>query len=168
IFAMLGAIMFSSKQLLEFLPNVELVSTLTMVYTLVYRKCALIPIFLFILMEGLLHGFSTWWLPYFYLWPSLWGITMLLPKRLPRRLQTPVYAVTCGLFGLAYGSLYAPFQAVVFLNCDYRATLNWIVAGLPWDVVHAEGNLAMGLLIVPLADLLRKLEARLSGSSVPS
>ena len=61
VFAMLGTIMFLSKQVLEFLPNVELVSTLTMVYTLVYRRQALIPIFLFILMEGVLWGFGLWW-----------------------------------------------------------------------------------------------------------
>ena len=42
IFALLGTMQFCSKQALEFAPNVELVSTLTMVYTLVYRKYALI------------------------------------------------------------------------------------------------------------------------------
>ena len=81
LFAMLGAIQFGSKQLLEFLPNVELVSTLTMVYTLVYRRQALIPIYVFVLMEGVLWGFGTWWIPYLYLWTVLWGVTMLLPRR---------------------------------------------------------------------------------------
>ena len=81
LFSMLGGLMFLSKQALEFLPNVELVSTLTMVYTLVYRKWALIPVFLFIGLEGTLWGFSTWWIPYLYLWPILWGVTMLLPRR---------------------------------------------------------------------------------------
>ena len=69
VFALLGTIQFLSKQMLEALPNVELVSTLTMVYTLVYRRQALIPIFLFILMEGVLWGFGLWWFPYLYLWP---------------------------------------------------------------------------------------------------
>ena len=160
IFAMLGAIQFGSKQALEFLPNVELVSCLTMVYTLVYRRWALIPIFLFIAMEGALWGFSTWWLPYLYLWPVLWGVTMLLPKRMPPWLQAPVYAVVCGLFGLAYGTLYAPFQCYAFLNGDWNRTLTWIAVGFPWDVIHGAGNLAMGLLIVPLTTLLRSLEAR--------
>ena len=83
IFAMLGTIQFVSKQALEFLPNVELVSTLTMVYTLVYRKRGLIPVLVFILMEGLLWGFSVWWFPYLYLWPILWAVTMALPKLMP-------------------------------------------------------------------------------------
>ena len=158
VFAMLGTLMFLSKQLLEFLPNVELVSTLTMVYTLVYRRQALIPLYLFIFMEGVLAGFGLWWYPYLYLWLILWAVTMLLPKRMPLWLQVPVYAGCCGLFGLAYGSLYAPYQAAVFLGWDLNKMLAWIVAGLPWDLTHALGNLALGTLIVPLRNQLERLE----------
>ena len=161
IFSNLAAIQFGAKQLLELLPNVELVSTLTMVYTLVYRKWALIPVFLFIGMEGILWGFSSWWIPYLYLWPVLWGITMLLPKELPPKWGVTVYAGVCGLFGLAYGSLYALFQCYAFLKGDWSKTLTWIAAGLPWDVNHALGNLALGTLIVPLTALLRSLENRM-------
>ena len=158
VFAMLGTILFLSKQVLAFLPNVELVSTLTMVYTLVYRRQALIPIFLFILMQGVVAGFGLWWVPYFYLWPFLWGVTMLLPGKLPPKLAKPVYAVVCGLFGMAYGTLYAPFQTLVFFGGDWSKTPAWIIAGLPWDAVHALGNFSLGLLIVPLETLLRRLE----------
>ena len=160
IFAMLGALMFGSKQALEFLPNIELVSTLTMVYTLVYRRQALIPISLFILLEGALWGFGTWWIPYLYLWPVLWGVTMLLLRLMPVNIQVPVYAGVCALFGLAYGTLYAPFQCYAFLGGDWRRTLTWIAVGFPWDVTHAIGNLALGTLIVPLVTLLRELEEK--------
>ena len=160
---MLGAIQFLSKQILEFLPNVELISTLTMVYTLVYRSKALIPIYLFVFLEGLLHGFSLWWYPYLYLWLVLWGVTMLLPRRLPVRVQVPLYMAVCGLFGLAYGSLYAPYQCLVFLKGDLHRMLLWIAAGLPWDLTHALGNLALGALIVPLRQLLQTLERQSGG-----
>lgn len=160
IFAMLGTIIFVSKQVLEFLPNVELVSTLIMVCTLVYRRQALIPIYLFVFLEGLLAGFGLWWYPYLYLWLILWAWTMILPKRMKPGWQVPVYAWTCALFGLAYGTLYAPFQSAVFLGWDLKKTLAWIVAGLPWDLTHALGNLALGLLIVPLTTLLRRLEQK--------
>lgn len=159
IFAMLGTLLYLSKWVLEGLPNVELVSTLVMVYTLVYRKQALIPIYLFVLLEGIYPaGFGLWWYPYLYLWLILWGLTMLLPKRMPPKLQVPVYAGVCALFGLAYGTLYAPFQSAVFLGWDLKKTLAWIAAGLPWDITHALGNLALGLLIVPLVTLLRRLD----------
>ena len=162
IFSMLGTLMYLSKWVLEGIPNVELISTLTMVYTLVYRRQALIPIFLCILLVGIYPaGFGLWWYPYLYLWPLLWGITMLLPKGMPVKVQVPVYCLVCGLFGLAYGALYAPYQSLVFLGGDLKKTLAWIAAGFfPWDLIHAAGNLALGTLIVPLVTLLRKLEEK--------
>ena len=162
IFPLLGVILYESKRLLEFLPNVELVSALTMVYTLVYRRWALIPIGIFIFLVGLLiAGFGLWWYPYLYLWLILWGVTMLLPRRMPLWLQAPVYILVCGLFGLAYGTLYAPFQCYAFLKGDWERTWAWIVIGFPWDVTHALGNLAAGTLILPLTLLLNRLEAEI-------
>ena len=162
VFPLLGVIQFEYKQILEFLPNVELVSTLTMVYTLVYRRYALIPIFIFIFLEGLIiAGFGLWWYPYLYLWPLLWGLTMLLPKRMPPWIQAPVYMLVCALFGLAYGSLYAPYQCYAFFGGDWSMVPAWIAAGFPWDVNHAIGNFTLGTLIVPLTALLNRLEREL-------
>jgi energy-coupling factor transport system substrate-specific component len=36
--------------------------------------------------------------------------------------------------------------------------LAWIAAGLPFDLMHGIGNLFAGLLILPLSELLLKLE----------
>lgn len=157
VFSLLGAIMFISKQLLEFFPNIHMLGTLTMVYTLVYRKKALIPIYVFVLLEGVFAGFSMWWIPYLYLWTILWIVTMLLPKHMPAKLATPVYMIVCAFHGLCYGTLYAPFQAI-YMGLDFKATIAWIIAGLPWDGIHAFGNLLLGTLIVPLSNLLRKLD----------
>ena len=44
VFAMLGTIMFCSKVIMQFLPNIHLLGMLTMVYNLVFRVRALIPI----------------------------------------------------------------------------------------------------------------------------
>ena len=46
---------------------------------------------------------------------------------------------------------------------DFKMMFAWIVAGLPWDVLHAVGNLVAGLLIMPLAMTLDKLESKFSG-----
>ena len=50
IFAMLGTLMFCSKIILEVLPNIHLLGMLTMVYTIVYRRKALIPIYIYVFM----------------------------------------------------------------------------------------------------------------------
>lgn len=148
--------MFVSKIVMEFLPNIHLLGMLTMVYTLVFRTKALIPIYIYVLVNGLFAGFAPWWIPYLYVWAVLWGVTMLLPKRMPNWLACVVYPLVCGLHGLAFGVLYAPTQAFVFgLNWDM--TVAWVVAGFPFDVIHAAGNVLAGLLIVPLTLLIQKL-----------
>lgn len=156
VFAMLGTIMFCSKLLMEFLPNIHLLGMLTMTYTLVFRKRALIPIYVYVMLNGLFAGFSMWWLPYLYVWTILWAVTMLLPKHMPKKVQYVVYPVVCALHGLAFGVLYAPVQALMF-GMNAKQMLAWIVAGLPWDAVHGIGNLAVGILIVPLSELLKRL-----------
>lgn len=159
VFAMLGTIMFLSKLVMEGMPNIHPLGMLTMVYTLVYRRRALIPIYVYVFLNGLYAGFALWWLPYLYLWAVLWGITMLLPRRMPAWLAPIVYCIVCGLHGLAFGTLYAPAQALLF-HMNFQQTIAWIVAGLPWDAVHAAGNAVMGVLIVPLTAALRRLDKR--------
>lgn len=160
LFAMLGALMFCSKILMEVLPNIHLLGMFTMVYTVVFRKKALIPIYVYVVLNGLYAGFSAWWIPYLYIWTILWGVTMLLPRNMPRKAACVVYPVVCALHGFLYGVLYSPAQAILF-GLNFQQMLAWIAAGLPFDVIHGLGNLAAGLLILPLSELLR----RLSGAS---
>ena len=159
LFAMLGTIMFCSKIIMEFLPNVHLLGMLTMTYTVVFRKKALIPIYVYVMLNGLYAGFTMWWVPYLYIWTVLWAITMLLPRRMPTKVKCVIYPVICCLHGLAFGTLYAPAQALMF-GLNLEQTIAWIVAGLPWDLIHGIGNLIAGMLIVPLSALLLKLVKR--------
>ena len=156
IFGVLGSIMFCSKLVMEFLPNVHLLGMLTITYTVVYRAKALIPIYIYVLLNGLYAGFSLWWVPYLYIWTILWGVTMLLPRRMPKKIACVVYPAVCGLHGFAFGALYAPAQAMMF-GFTWKQALVWILAGLPWDVIHGIGNVAVGLMIVPLVTVLRRL-----------
>ena len=157
LFAMLGMIMFVSKIVMEFLPNIHLLGMLTMVYTLTFRTKALIPIYVYVLVNGLFAGFAPWWVPYLYIWTVLWGVTMLLPKQMPKKVACVVYPLVCGLHGLAFGILYAPAQALMY-GLSWDATVAWVVAGWLWaDPVMAIGNTLAGLLIAPMVELLRKL-----------
>ena len=153
---MLGTLMFCSKVIMEALPNIHLLGMLTMVYTIVFRKKALIPIYVYVFINGLYAGFTVWWIPYLYIWTILWGITMLLPRKMPKKVACIVYPIVCGLHGLAFGTLYAPAQALLF-GMDFKQMVAWIIAGLPWDAIHGLGNLAAGILVLPLSEFLRKL-----------
>ena len=159
LFAMLGALMFCSKIIMEVLPNIHLLGMLTMTYTVVFRKKALLPIYVYVLLNGLYAGFSVWWVPYLYIWTILWGITMLLPQRLSRRAAIIVYPAICALHGFAFGILYAPAQAL-FMHFNFAQMLAWIGTGLSFDLIHGVSNLFAGMLILPFAELLSRLYRR--------
>ncbi len=162
VFSMLGSIMFISDILMEFMPNVHLVGVLTVVYTIVYRYKALIPIYIYVFLNGLFSGFGIWWLGYLYIWLILWGMTMLVPRRFPKLPKAVLYVALCTLHGLLFGVLYAPIQMVYNSDLNYIAA--WIAMGfVTADIYHGTGNLIFGVsLIVPLSELLIKLETKTS------
>ncbi len=159
VFAMLGALMYASKIIMEVAPNVHLLGVFTIAFTVVYRKKALYPIYTYVLLNGIFCGFATWWIPYLYLWTVLWGAAMLLPKRIPAKMRPLVYMLLCAAHGFLFGTLYAPAQALLY-GLSFRGMIAWIVAGLPWDFVHGVSNFFCGILIVPIVKILTFLENR--------
>lgn len=157
IFGMLGALMYVSKLFMELLPNIHLLGVFTIAFTVVYGKKALYPIYIYVLLNGIFCGFATWWIPYLYLWTVLWGITMLLPKQMPRMVQPIVYMTLNACHGLLFGVLYAPAQALLY-GLSFKGMIAWIVSGLPFDMIHGVSNFICGLMIVPIIHLLRRLE----------
>lgn len=157
VFGMLGALMYASKMVMEVAPNVHLLGVFTIAFTVVYRQKALYPIYTYVLLNGIFSGFATWWIPYLYLWTVLWGVTMLLPEKMPKPVRPIVYMSVNACHGFLFGTLYAPAQAILF-GYSFKKTIAWIAAGLPWDLVHGVSNFFCGVLIVPVIILLRRLE----------
>ena len=153
--------MFASKLIMELAPNVHLLGVFTIAMTVVYRGKALYPIYVFVFILGFFYGFATWWIPYLYLWTVLWAMAMLLPKKMPIWLKPIVYSVVCALHGFLYGTLYAPAQALLF-GLDFEQMIAWIIAGLPWDLVHGVSNFICGLLICPIIKVLSQSEKYLN------
>lgn len=141
---------------MEALPNIHLLGMLTIAYTVVFRVKALIPIYIYVFLNGLFAGFDVWWIPYLYIWTILWGLTMLLPQKLPKWGAIIVYPLLCALHGLFFGTLYAPVQAIIY-RFSFEQTLAWIAAGLPFDIIHCIGNIFVGMLVLPFSQLLSKL-----------
>lgn len=165
IFSMLASIMFTLKVVLAGIPNIEPVSLLIIVYTAVYRFRALIPIYIYVILEGLLFGFSVYWIGYLYVWAILWGVIMLIPRRAfdARGRRTAILgiclALISGAFGLAFGALFAPSQIAIY-GLSFDAMLAWIAAGLPYDILHGCGNFAFAAAAIPLIRLIKKLESQ--------
>lgn len=158
LFSCFGTLMFVSKMFMEFLPNVHPIAMFTVLFTIVYRKQALIPIYIFVFITGVYAGFALWWIPYLYIWTVLWGFAMLIPRKTNPKYLIIIGPSVCGLHGILYGALYAPAQALMF-GYNFQKLLAWIAAGFfPWDVIHAIGNTVMGMLIFPLYNVLQRLD----------
>lgn len=157
VYALLGALMYTSKLVLEFLPNVHMLAALTVAYTVCFRKKALYPIYTYVFLNGLFAGFSPWWIPYLYLWGILWAVAMLLPQDMPPKRAVPVYMAVCGLHGFLFGTMYAPAQAIMY-GLSFKATITWITAGIPWDIVHGLSNICMGTLVLPISRAINRAQ----------
>lgn len=82
---------------------------------------------------------------------------MLLPKKMPKKIQPIVYMAVCAMHGFLFGTLYAPAQAILY-GMNLKTTIAWIIAGLPWDCIHGISNFFCGILIVPIISTLRIAE----------
>ncbi len=153
LFAMLGTLMYVSKLIMEVLPNIHLIGAFIVASTVVFRAKALWPIYVFVLLNFIVSGFSVFTLPYFYIWLPLWAAAMLLPQNMSRDIKPIAYSVISSLHGFLFGVLYAPAQALLF-GLDFKGTLAWIASGLPFDITHGVSNFICGLLICPIITVL--------------
>lgn len=157
IFALLGALMFISDLIMEFLPNIHILGLLIIVYTLIFRVKAIIPIYVYVFLSGVFAGFALWWLPYLYIWTILWAVTLLLPKNLiNKKIGYVVYPAVCFLHQILFGVFYAPAD-VLMLNFNAEQLLAWIGTGTVFNILPATANMLLGIFTIRLTKLLKKI-----------
>jgi energy-coupling factor transport system substrate-specific component len=157
VFAVMASLMFATKKVMEFLPNIHLLGMFIVTLTVIYRTRALIPIYVYVLLDGIFGGFSAWWIPYLYVWAVLWAMTMLIPRRLPEVARNILYIAVCGLHGFLFGTLYMPVNSLMF-GFNLEQSIVWWIQGLPFDLVHGVSNICAGLLIIPMIKILQRLK----------
>ena len=154
--ALLGAVLSVAKWTLSFIPNLEPVSLLIVVYALAFGRDVFWMILIFVLTEGLQWGFGLWWISYLYAWPVLAAAVLLL-KRIFRE-EFLLWAVVSGSFGLVFGLLFA----IAYIPVDPAYALDYWITGLPWDVWHGACNFVLVLLLGrPLYSVLMRLCRRI-------
>ena len=161
LFALVGALMFASKFAMQHLPNVHLICMFIICLTVVFRWKALVSIYLYVLLEGLVFGFTFYWVSYLYVWLPPFFLSFLVRQKWPKWGRALAYAGIGFVSGITFGTLFAPMQAL-FFGLNFKGMLAWIVSGLPYDAVHAVSNTILcGYLCVPLIDLLKYLRGKL-------
>lgn len=148
----LGAVMLVCQIALAPLPNIELVSLLTILFTLALGRYVAYSLAVFVLLEGLIYGFGLWWFSYLYVWAILAAAAYLF-RKMESRLG---WALLCGFFGLFFGTLTA---VPIFLISGFATGVAYIISGIPFDLMHAAGNFLLALLLLPT---LRRLLSRLT------
>lgn len=150
LLGMLGSILFITQVVLAFLPNIELVSLLVIVYTQKYQKKALYTIYIFALLEGLFYGFGIWWIMYLYVWTILWFIVLCFRKNT----QAFFWALVSGAFGISFGAL---CSVPYFIIGGIRGGFAYWVSGIPFDIPHGIGNFIIALALYrPITCLFQK------------
>ncbi len=156
LFALFGAIMYLSAQI-DIVPNMHPLSLFIAAFTVVYREKALIPIYVFVFLEGLMGGFAPWWYPYLYIWAVLWLLVMLVPRNISEVAAGIMITLIAVLHGIGFGLLYMPYNCFALYGGDWGLAYASLIYGLPFDGLHALGNFASSLLCIPLIRLLCKL-----------
>ena len=155
--SLLAAVMVGLQVALAALPNIEAVSLLVMVYTVVLGSGVAYILAVFVVLEMLLWGVHTWVLSYLYVWAVLAALAWLL-RRMESRLG---WALLSGAYGLSFWAL----CALVYLPVGgWRMFAATWVAGIPFDLLHCGGNFVMALLLFrPCRRVLALLWERIEG-----
>ena len=155
LFAILGAMTFSAKYVMSFLPNIEPVSLMVMLFAVVFGWKWVYPVYLYVVMEILFYGISQWNINYLYIWAVLAVVSMFL-----KDMKSPLaWALLSGVFGLLFGALCGIVD--VFIGGFSYAVTKW-VSGIPFDIAHCAGNFVIALLLFkPLRELLTEEYAKM-------
>lgn len=154
VFALLGALMFCAKMAMAALPNIEPVSLLILVYTAVFGKKAIYPLYVYVMLEFLIWGLGLWNINYLYVWLVLYFLGLLFQKME----SSWGWAILAAAFGLGFGLLCTPVYCV---SGGWAFGLSWWVSGIPYDVLHCAGNFAMVLVLrKPLIRVLSTMQKK--------
>lgn len=77
----MSATLSAGKFALSFLPNIEIVTLLMILYTIYFGKKAILSAFVFTALECMLWGFGLWVIMYMYIWPLLVWIALIFREK---------------------------------------------------------------------------------------
>ena len=146
----LTALLFMGQVIMSFLPNLEIVSLLIILYTIFFGKKVFWMIYGFVFLEGFLYGFGMWWFQYLYIWSILAVVVLLLRNNT----SALFWSIISGFFGLSFGALCTrPY----LITGGPAAAFSYWVSGLGFDLTHCIGNVVLCLVLFkPLYALLQK------------
>ena len=155
LFALLGSMTFAAKYVMSFLPNIEPVSLMVMLFAVVFGWMWVYPVYLYVVLEILFYGINLWNINYLYIWAVLAVAAWFL-----REMKHPLgWALVSGTYGLLVGALCGIVD--IFIGGLGYAAAKW-VSGIPFDLMHGAGYFFIALVVFkPLRSLLEGQYSRM-------
>ena len=155
LFGILGTILFTLKFAMSFLPNIEPVSLLLIVYTITFGIKALYPLAVYIFLEIFIYGFGFWSIAYLYIWFILVVVVIAISKITNDSKNVFLWALISGVFGLIFGALYIPLYMI---SGGFTFAVTWWVSGFSYDIIHCIANFTLCLILFkPIIKIFSKL-----------
>lgn len=158
LIGLLSATITGGKLALSFIPNVEIVTLLFILYANIFGiKRTLLVSFIFTTMEIFIYGMNTWLFAYYLVWPLLVVLAWLLGRGAKNEYS---FALLAGLFGLLFGLLFAITESFFY---GWAYGVNYWIRGIPFDIVHGFSNFILALILYkPLYGILSRQKERFS------
>ncbi len=135
VMAICAAILTVTKLALSFIPNVETVTMLIILYTLLFGfGKSLIITFVFVIVEGFLYGFELHFIQYLFVWPVLVILTKIFAKYIKEDF------ILWSIFSGAYGMLFGTLCSIPLIIIDKTFAFSYIISGIIFDAIHMVGN----------------------------
>ena len=152
VMGVMTATIEAAKLALSFVPNVELVTLLVILYSINFGKKALPAIFAFVGIECLIWGLGLWVIMYLYIWPLLSIVVQIFRKQK----SVWFWSILAGIYGVLFGALCSiPY----FFIGGIRTAVTWWISGIPYDILHGISNfIVCFILYYPLTKVLNKVE----------
>lgn len=160
LYAILTGILIISKEMLAFLPNIELVTFLIMMYALYLDAWGILIICLaFCLVQTVLYGTGMWTIAYFIIWP-MYGLLTHAMRSFVGIKYTRMATVSF-IFGMSFGFL----SAIPYFCLSLAAGWSYFLRGIIFDIVHGIGNfIIMIVLFDPLQPVMQALFSKYNKS----
>lgn len=146
LLAILSAIVFSLKQALAFLPNIQVVTFLFILYSrTIGTKRTLITILVYVFADSLFWGtFDPFWVM-----PALiaWSIIPITLNTVFKKANSVVFIMSFAfIFGFVYGWVYIPLTSYKF---GIKFT-TYLLADIPFEfLMGVSGAISVGILYSP-------------------
>ena len=163
LIALLTATLTGGKFALSSIPNVEIVTLLIMVYTIVFGlRISLPTVLIFVTLEMFIFPFNTWVVSYYVYWPMLAVVTKLCSKLIEKN-KCLFPALIAGVMTLFFGVLTSFVDACFYAG--EQTILSMFVAiyvkGVTFFIIHFVSNVVvLAVAFLPLVKLLTKLKER--------